>query len=941
MVLYGTQILLFGGRSNEVKRQHVPMTYEIEDVDGVLEFVSYDKSSVLAGVCTEVNGTMECDNDVDVGLYFNDVWSYELDCERYGDEPCVDRTWEVLDVGARRGGCQMVLGREVCTHPAERWLHGAAMFDDSTMLVYGGFAQRCEDYCDDLWSFDARDDSWMEIYEIGYFAARTSPGKRWKFSLVADGEQFFLFGGFRLWHGFAADNSEANRWASYDMVPEGGYLQDFWVYKKRLLAADEPVPTASADMGVWSNITAKRTCYSQPGESWEERFEVACEVIWPGARAGHVAALDEAQAGMWLFGGYTTFFPYLSTGGRGSAFGVNSDPQVDGFTPYTDYPYYLDDLWFYNFTSGFWRLELPASASNPQARMDHTIILDGRILIMFGGFNGSHHFDDTWYYNTTSSRWLLKKTAVYPLWPEQCTADYEAIAEAVGGPEECFELERKRGVVIGAAKPVRPLCSDPGLTGCPGNDWYEPDDLNPELTKGKYRGAPYYGVGDRGAPWPKFPAGGQPIAPFAADAPRQFVWGAQWWDADWVSLHEARGDIGDYFLNATSIRLNESDPEETLVYEGTFYRRCTSVSAEPTRGTVLDGEAGRAAERVLLAQPRRRAPQWDGCRDECFGMTPRDLDAPSGGEIGCPTKLILEAEGGAGLLYYRPNQRSDHAVVYTAKLGQASQDMHRKLPGEMYIYGGVGFQTQLRQSVRETNVAYVLDDMWRLGVHDCERNCSMHGDCSYGFCRCYAGFWGSDCSNTSCPGDYCYFDEELNEQVCQHCCQAGYNHSDADHYETDVPKVPCTATSKQTNGLFGESNGICDGFGTCQCAPPFLLDDCSVKDCKHNCSGRGNCSVEFPVSRCVCNAGYYGEHCQHVMCLNNCSWPNGHCDHTTGQCTCEMMYSPYNNTRTFHPWEGEDCSFLWAYCAGGRSHPGSWAWVIGAIVAVVAFANHR
>jgi hypothetical protein len=73
MVLYGTQILLFGGRSNEVKRRHVPMTYEIEDVDGVLEFVSYDQSSVLAGVCTETNGTTECDNAVDVGLYFNDV----------------------------------------------------------------------------------------------------------------------------------------------------------------------------------------------------------------------------------------------------------------------------------------------------------------------------------------------------------------------------------------------------------------------------------------------------------------------------------------------------------------------------------------------------------------------------------------------------------------------------------------------------------------------------------------------------------------------------------------------------------------------------------------------------------------------------------------------------------------------------------------------------
>jgi len=32
-----------------------------------------------------------------------------------------------------------------------------------------GFSQRCEDYCDDMWSFDLRDNTWVEIYEIGHF----------------------------------------------------------------------------------------------------------------------------------------------------------------------------------------------------------------------------------------------------------------------------------------------------------------------------------------------------------------------------------------------------------------------------------------------------------------------------------------------------------------------------------------------------------------------------------------------------------------------------------------------------------------------------------------------------------------------------------------------------------------------------------------------------
>lgn len=81
-------------------------------------------------------------------------------------------------------------------------------------------------------------------------------------------------------------------------------------------------------------------------------------------------------------------------------------------------------------------------------------------------------------------------------------------------------------------------------------------------------------------------------------------------------------------------------------------------------------------------------------------------------------------------------------------------------------------------------------------------------------------------------------------------------------------KVPCSRDEP------GYSHGICDGFGTCQCAPPFLGDDCSVKDCLHDCSYNGYCSVEYPVSRCVCNPSYFGEFCEQIECLNNCSYVN-------------------------------------------------------------------
>ena len=111
----------------------------------------------------------------------------------------------------------------------------------------------------------------------------------------------------------------------------------------------------------------------------------------------------------------------------------------------------------------------------------------------------------------------------------------------------------------------------------------------------------------------------------------------------------------------------------------------------------------------------------------------------------------------------------------------------------------------------------------------------------------------------------------------------------------DIAKLPCNPEPAYYTP--GEVNGICDGFGTAQCSPPYLGNDCGTLDCKANCSFNGWCSVEYPVSRCMCQAGYYGDVCQYRLCLNNCSYPNGACNSTTGRCDCRYTYSPYNNTR--------------------------------------------
>jgi len=76
------------------------------------------------------------------------------DNQRYFDGGCEYSGWALWNVGAAEGGCNYQLGILVCNTPSERYNHAVAMFDDGCMYVYGGFSQRCQDFCDDIWFFD-------------------------------------------------------------------------------------------------------------------------------------------------------------------------------------------------------------------------------------------------------------------------------------------------------------------------------------------------------------------------------------------------------------------------------------------------------------------------------------------------------------------------------------------------------------------------------------------------------------------------------------------------------------------------------------------------------------------------------------------------------------------------------------------------------------------
>jgi hypothetical protein len=385
MVVFNeTNVVLFGGRGNDAHRHHVPSRYNVVEDRGLLEFSTHDSYPLSSSYdpesefCQPVqtcvpltdasSGNEEMcsyswdhllENDpspneqsqieemcgfVPVGQYFNDVWVYDTNCLRYADMECANDGWRIWHEGMTFGGCNNEGEDEiVCQTPSERYGHGAAVVDESTMAVYGGYSHECEDFCDDMWFFDFNTRKWMK-QQVG--SGSNGPGRRWKFSMVATGgaenSHIYLFGGHRLWHGFSVDNSADNRWESRELLPEGGYLNDFWVFRQ-------------TDQGErqWKEVEKKQTCHDAPGLTWESRNDKHCEIHWPKVRSGHASVFDSKRNGIWIHGGYRTYYPYPTSKDSGSGFGVNSLGR-EHTAIYPTFEFYLDDLWFYDIASGFW-----------------------------------------------------------------------------------------------------------------------------------------------------------------------------------------------------------------------------------------------------------------------------------------------------------------------------------------------------------------------------------------------------------------------------------------------------------------------------------------------------------------------------------------------------------------------------------------------------------
>ena len=391
MVRFGaSKVYLFGGVSNPTQKVHTPKTFEIVEVNSELQFRSYEDRAVLN--CTgNTESACKAYPNVEVGVYFNDVWTYDVECVREDDFPCADGDgWELIDIGAENGGCSIDgVGVELCTHPSERSHHSSAVFGND-MIVYGGYSRWCTDYCADVWKMDLTTKMWTVLVE-------TAPlGRRWEAAADGDGERMWLFGGYRL---------------------RGGYLDDFWV-------VSAPGAGNDVDHGLrWQQIEKRDAgCVLAPGTLWADRHDTHCFSYWPPSRSGHALAQHEEK--VYMFGGYRTEFKF---GAQDYPFSEEAHEKYD-----PSLPYYLNDLWVFTIdaasltgggnATGLWRhIKRNESFTDdewPPARTGHSLLAtdSGKMLMLFGGYRSNFFLQDVWLFNVTNERWRKKKNFVHALY---------------------------------------------------------------------------------------------------------------------------------------------------------------------------------------------------------------------------------------------------------------------------------------------------------------------------------------------------------------------------------------------------------------------------------------------------------------------------------------------------------------------------------------------
>ena len=151
----------------------------------------------------------------------------------------------------------------------------------------------------------------------------------------------------------------------------------------------------------------------------------------------------------------------------------------------------------------------------------------------------------------------------------------------------------------------------------------------------------------------------------------------------------------------------------------------------------------------------------------------------------------------------------------------------------------------------------------------CRNNCSMHGECPSGMCKCHKGWEGVDCSvRTPLPVP--------PAPLAPVVPPAPKLHLPTDYIIVSPSGVGCPSKC--------HGRGECRG-GKCMCDSHWHGPTCDKRMCLNGCSSRGRCNN----GTCTCLPGFTGEFCEVCSCKNDCNGQGACEERTGGLCGCRCM----------------------------------------------------
>jgi N-acetylneuraminic acid mutarotase len=247
-------------------------------------------------------------------------------------------------------------------------------------LLFGGLGATVP--LRDTWLYDSAANAWLSLAPAGEVPAARS-GAALVYCSVND--QMLLIGGYDGQKALADVwdyNTAANAWVELTSA-------DAQTPSPRTFHAVVYLPSRNQLLlfGGMDEVDGAKTyfndtwvCDCETG-TWSEAAPADSA---PPARAYHSLSLDPASGKVVLFGGY------------------------DGSS-------YFDDTWVYDPATSRWTDAAP-TGEVPAARSQASMVYHSEFakMVLFGGYDGSRQYDDTWAYDPVTDRWSLVKAAGVP-----------------------------------------------------------------------------------------------------------------------------------------------------------------------------------------------------------------------------------------------------------------------------------------------------------------------------------------------------------------------------------------------------------------------------------------------------------------------------------------------------------------------------------------------